>query len=280
MKKRISAIFTALLLSLALCIPTSALNGIMDYMIDSDDLLTYEEWETLEEQAAEISRRHGIGVYVQFVYDYTSFDYGDVYETAEAFYHEDGFGEGEGLDGILLLVSQYTRDYALYHYGESAGAVFTAECIDALEECFLPFFGENDWCGGFDAYLVACDEYLTEGPPAQEIMPTEEITPTEEISPEQGSAQSEPLQESPIGGILKAVVISCAVALIVCLVLKGKMKSVSRKTEAKNYVTFGGLELTERYDRFTHTTESRCRIEKKESNQKSGGNGGGSSGKF
>lgn len=67
--------------------------------------------------------------------------------------------------------------------------------------------------------------------------------------------------------------------MVICLTLKGKMKSVRRKAEAKSYVAFSGLELTERYDRFTHTTESRRRIEKKSGNE-SGGGGSGSSGKF
>ena len=256
MKKRISDLFTALLLSIALCAPAFAANGAMEFVIDTDDLLTYEEWETLEGRAAEISQRHGCGVYVVTVDDYTTYGSGDVYDVTTQLYHdpESSFGVGEGRDGILLLLSMATRDYATFVYGESAEAVFTGERIDTLEGCFLPPFGEDDWYGGFDAYLTACDEALTEGPPA-------------------------PVEESPIGGVLTATGVSCAVAMVVCLVLKGKMKSVRRKAEAKSYVTFGGLELTERYDRFTHTTESRRRIERK-SNKESGGGGSGSSGKF
>lgn len=257
MKNRISAIFTALLLSLTLCASALAANGVMEFVIDTNDLLTYEEWETLEERAAEISQRHGCGVYAVTLDDYTLYGSGTIYEVTTRLYHdpESSFGLGEGREGILLLVSMATRDYAVFVYGEGAEYAFNEDGIAALESRFLPSFGEDDWCGGFDAYLTACDEYLAL------------------------AAEGTPLQKSPVGGILTAVGISCAVAMIVCLVLKGQMKSVRRKAEAKNYVAFGGLELTERYDRFTHTTESRRRIEKKSTNE-SGGGGSGSSGKF
>lgn len=271
MKKRISAIFTALLMTIVLCVPTLALNGLMEYVLDPDDLLTYEEWEALENEAAEITQRHDVGVYVVFVDDYSYYDYndsGNVYETAETLYHKDSFGEGEGLDGILLLVSQYTRDYALYTYGAAEQAFDISE----LEDSFLSYLGDDDWYGGLDAYLVACDEALTR---AENGVPADPEASADPESPAEPEAPAEPA--SPVTGILTSVGISCVVALLICFVLKGKMKSVHRKTEAKKYTANGGLQLTEKYDRYTHTTESVRRIEKKSSGS---GGGGGGSGKF
>lgn len=268
MKKRISAIFTALLMTIVLCVPTLALNGLMEYVLDPDDLLTYEEWEALENEAAEITQRHDVGVYVVFVDDYSYYDYndsGNVYETAETLYHKDSFGEGEGLDGILLLVSQYTRDYALYTYGAAEQAFDISE----LEDSFLSYLGDDDWYGGLDAYLVACDEALTR---AETAVPTETGTSAEADTP------AEPV--SPVRGILTVVGISCVVALLICLALKGKMKTVHRKSEARQYTANGGLQLTERYDHYTHTTESRRRVEKKSADSGKSGGGGGGSGKF
>lgn len=262
MKKRISAIFTALLMTLVLCVPALAENGLMEYVFDPDDLLTYEEWEALENEAAEITRCHDVGVYVVFVDDYSYYDYGTVYDTAEMLYYEEGLGVGDGQDGILLLVSQYTRDYALYTYGAAEQAFDISE----LEDSFLPYLSDDDWYGGFDAYLVACDEALTY---AEADAPAQSDTPAEADDP------AEPA--SPVSGVLTAVGISCLVALLICLALKGKMKTVHRKTEAKKYTANGGLQLTEKYDRYTHTTESVRRIEKKSSDS---GSGGGGSGKF
>lgn len=73
--------------------------------------------------------------------------------------------------------------------------------------------------------------------------------------------------------------ISCAIALVICLVLKEKMKTVRRKVEAQAHIASGGLNLKDSYDRFTHITETRRRIEKSSSGESDGG-GSGRSGKF
>ena len=66
--------------------------------------------------------------------------------------------------------------------------------------------------------------------------------------------------------------------MLICLLLKAKMKSVRKGAEADVYVTAEGLDLTERYDRYTHTTETRVR--KNTRDHDSGGGGHGSGGKF
>lgn len=276
MKKRITAIFMVLLMTIILCTPALATNGIMEYVIDPDDLLSYDEWDALENKAAEISQRYDCGVYVQFVYDYADYDYLSAYKMAESLYYDYDFGMGDGMDGIMLLVSYYTRDYAIYTYGDTAQDTFD---LDAVEDSFLQYLRDDDWYGGFDAYLAACDEELSG---AETIAPTEPDTSDKADTSAEPDASDEPdtsdEPSSPVGGILTSVGISCIVALIICLVLKGKMKSVHRKVEAKQYTANGGLQLTETYDRYTHTTETVRTVENKSSGSSSGG--GGSGGKF
>ncbi len=263
MKKRISVLCMALLLALSLCVPALALDGKMEYVFDPDDLFTYYEWEQLEIKAADISQRHGCGVYIQFVCDYNDYDYGGLRDTAETFYIGYELGEGEGSNGILLLVSFYTGEYYLYVYGDDASFAFDETGLAELEDAFLPLFAEEDWCGGFHAYLEACDEALTYA---------------ETISTVPGAA-TEPDAATESGAtmrrILTVVGISCLISLLICLGLKGKMKSVRRKSEAKRYTVNGGLQLTEQYDRFTHTTESVRRIDNGGSSGSKGGSGSG-----
>lgn len=57
-----------------------------------------------------------------------------------------------------------------------------------------------------------------------------------------------------------AIIVSFLVALIICTALKSGMKNVSVKEEAYAY-TPEGLSLTERTDRYTHTTKTRTKIE-------------------
>ena len=81
--------------------------------------------------------------------------------------------------------------------------------------------------------------------------------------------------------------IGLLLALIVCQLLKMKMRSVYRQAEASAYVTADGLQLTRREDVFTHTTTVRRKIERQsdsssssDSSSFSGGGGHGRSGSF
>lgn len=256
MKKKLTMLLAALLLAVSLGVPALA-DSSTDHVYNLNGLLTAGEWALLDMQAEDISERYGCGVYIVTVDDYTEYGSGSVYDVTTQIYNDadNGFGLEDGREGILLLLSMRERDWAMFVHGEYAQYAFDDYGQTELEDAFLPAFGENDWYGGFSGYLNACDEYLAL------------------------AAAGTPVRRSPVGGIVTAVVISCAVALVVCLILKAKMKSVHRKVEAQTYITADGLALTDSYDRYTHTTESRRRIEKKSSSA-SGGGGSGRSGKF
>ena len=258
MKKRISILLATVFLALSLSLSAVAADGTMRYVFDLSDVLTYEEWETLEDRAEALSERYGCGVYAAVVDDYSEYGTGTVADVVKQAYTANEFGVGDSNDGVLLMLSLDERDYALYACGDRAETAFNEYARGKLEEAFLPAFGEDDWAGGLTAYLDEAEDLLAQA--------------------ESGS----PAKESPVKGILTSVGISCVIALLVCLVLKGKMKSVYRKSEANEYVASGGLTLSQSYDRYTHTTETRRTIEKESSSGSSGGSSGGSvsSGKF
>lgn len=257
MKKKLSALLTVLFLLSVLCSSALAADSAADYVTDLSGLLTDEEWETLEAKAEDISLQSGCGVYIVALDDYTAYGSGDVYDVATQIFNnaDNGFGLGANRNGILLLLSLNERDWSMFVHGEKAEYAFNDYGQAELPDAFLSAFGENDWYGGFSGYLAACDEYLTL------------------------AASGEPVRQSVAVRIFLVVGISCAIALVICLVLKGKMKTVRRKVEAQAYIASGGLNLTDSYDRFTHITETRRRIEKSSSGE-SGGGGSGRSGKF
>ena len=222
----------------------------MNYIFDLSDQLTAEEWQEAEARAADISQRHNCGVYVVFVDNFKKYGDGDdVYKTTYELYHANELGMGEGRDGIIILLSMAERDYAMFVYGENASYAFNAYGQKQLEDAFLGYFGDNDWCGGVSHYLDTCDEYLTLA--------------------EDGT----PVRSSPVPLIIAVVAGSCVIALVVCLILRAKMKSVHKGVDANVYATGGGLTLTDSYDHYSHTTESRTKIVDE---SKSGGGGGGS----
>lgn len=221
----------------------------MKYIFDLSDQLTAEEWQEAEARAADISQRHNCGVYVVFVDNFKKYGDGDdVYKTTYELYHANELGMGEGRDGIIILLSMAERDYAMFVYGENAEYAFNAYGQKQLEDAFLGYFSDNNWCGGVSHYLDTCDEYLTLA--------------------EDGT----PVRSSPVPLILAVVAGSCVIALVVCLILRAKMKSVHKGVDANVYATGGGLTLTDSYDHYSHTTESRTKI----SDESSGGGGGGS----
>lgn len=230
----------------------------MQYVYAISSLLTYEEWEELENRAADISNRQHCGVYFALVDDYTDYGSGDVYRVTYQLYHGSQLGVGDDRDGIIVLLSMNDREYAMFVYGEYAEYAFDAFGQEQLEERFLKDFGDDDWYGGISHYLDACDEFLTK------------------------AGEGKPVRSSPWPMIAISMGISCLIAGSVCFFLLRGMKSVQQKKEADTYLTAGGLQLTDQYDRYTHTTETRKKIEKSSSNtsEESGGGGNGRSGTF
>lgn len=236
----------------------------MQYVFDISDLLTYEEWAELEARAADISKRQHCGVYFALVDDYTVIA-DDVYEATYQIYHELELGSGEDRDGIIVLLSMDNRKYAMFVYGEYAEYAFDTYGQDELEGRFLGFFGYDDWYGGITHYLDACDEFLTTADAGD---------------PVRLSYWEYFWEYFPAVAIL-----ACLPTGAICIWLMRGMKSVHQKKEANAYLTEGGLHLTQQYDQYTHTTETRTKIEKSSSSggstcSESGGGGSGRSGSF
>ena len=240
----------------------------MQYVFDISDLLTYEEWEELEARAADISNRQHCGVYFALVDDFTDYGDGGVYEVTYQLYHGSELGFGADRDGIIVLLSMEERDYAMFVYGEYAEYAFNSYGQKKLEETFLPDFGDDDWYGGISHYLNTCDEFLTKaesGEPVREALWVWVV--------------------SYLFMIIFITAVCCVISGIICYMLLRGMKTVSQKVEANKYIAEGGLQLTERYDQYTHTTETRTQIRKESSSggstrSESGGGGSGRSGKF
>lgn len=259
MKKKMTGFALALTLMFFLCVPSFGQgSGTTPYVADTYGLLSSNEWTTLEKRAANISERYSCGVYIVTVDDYKNYGNGDVYDVTARLYHSNGFGAGDGRDGIMLLLSMNRRDYALFVYGDKAEYAFNDYGLEQLEDAFLDDFGNNNWSGGFSGYLNACEEYLA------------------------SAQEGKPVRANPVIPIVIAILISCAIALVVCLILKSTMKTARQKSEAREYVAAGGLRLTKQVDQYTHTTKTRRKIESSSGNSHShsGGGGHGRSGKF
>ena len=273
MKRRIVCILLVALLLLGLCCTAfaeapAATEPQLWNITDTVGLLTSDEDLTLEARAEEISAQYGVGIYLLILEDYSEY-YDDPYETAYELYHQNTLGLGEDRDGVILLMSMSDRKYATFFYGPKAEYAFDAYGQELMEEEFLDDFRDDDWYDGFEDYLEVCAEYLERA---------EAGDPVRRDDSSAGGSDG-----SGIGTtILVCLGISAVIAMIVCLILRGKMKSVRKGTHADAYVT-GSLNLTASRDQYTHTTETRTKIEHESSDSGGGGSsacsGGGGSGR-
>ncbi len=256
MKRRLSALLLALLLTVALAVPALA-SG--DWITDDAGLLTESETAALDQQAQQLADTYGVGVYIRTVDDYADDGFSDVETAAYTLYHNDALGVGDGRDGVLLLLSMSNRKYATFVYGDKAELLFPSSALQRLEDGFLDDFRHDDWYGGFRDYIDGCAGILS----------------GESYAGGDTDYAYDPGFSAPslLHNFVIALVVSCVIALIVCLILKAKMRSVRRQTEARAYVTPEGLHLTRRDDVYTHTTTTRRKIER-DNDHHSGGGGG------
>jgi len=262
--KKLITFMMCLLFLLTSAVPALAYSdhagfGAYGNLVDLTDVLSDPEEEYLEQEIAEISDFYRCGVYV-IVDRYT--DYAESPEDAVInLYHGQQMGIGSDRDGILLLLDTVNRKFAFFVYGDTAEYIFNAYGQDLLEDVFLDDFGNNDWYGGLEDFVMECGSYM------------------------ELAAQGNPVSESKTGMYVAVVVGSLLIAFVVCFVLVRQMKSVVRGAEASAYVVSGGQELTKRNDVFTHMTRVTQDLSQDDSgggssHSFSGGGGSGRSGSF
>lgn len=240
MKKKLVTLMLTAFLALSFCIPVFA-EAQLDPVTDEAGLLTEEQRQELNTQAAELSKAYGCGIYLITLNDFTEYvDTDDIDEAAKAIYDEYELGTDGEQSGLLLLLSMEGRDYALraYGYGNTA---FTDYGKDYLSDAFLDNFGEDSWFAGFQDYLTVSGEMLQS---ARDGSPIDV-----DNVPEPPHARAY--------GIIACTLLGFAAAFIVKGVLKGQLKSVAMGTDAKSFIASQGLRLSEQYDQYTHTTQAR-----------------------
>lgn len=229
MTKKIISILFAIILVLGMSISAFANNqGI--YVYDEAGILTNDEIEELNAKAKAISEEYGCEVYAITV---PGLEGSEAWELNEMLYFQltEFFGASE--DTIILTLAMEERQYDILAHGYGNTA-FTDYGKDVMAERFLDDFADDDWYWGFNDYLDTCDEFL------------------------EMAVNGEPFDVGSEGdsfganlfGVLIATIVSCIIALVVCLIFKAQMKTARLATEAHYYQK--ELNLTNHYDRFSH----------------------------
>lgn len=258
-------------------IEKSYADGDMEYAVDSAEVLTRDELETLKYKLAQISDENNIDVGIVTV-EYL--DGKTAQEFANDLFEQNKFGKGENRDGILLLVATEDREWAMSTHG-SAKEAFNQDGLDYLSGEFLPYLSDDDYYSAFENFLNNAQElgamYVAGNPYRVEY-------------DEEGNypIEGEPIKEEGINNsvwIPLSIVIGCAISFVIMMMYKSQLKSVKSESRADDYLM--DMKLVKSQDIFLYRTVTRTMRPKNEDhgnnfNNSGGGGGsyGGSSGSF
>lgn len=150
------AIFLLLVLFVMQAFPAFALTST-DLVNDDYGLLSGEEVQALEARADAIQAEYGMSVRIVVVPSMNGAT--DAYEYAKSLYNQYFAGADANSKGMMmLLLSMEARDYALIANREG-NTVLTDYGNEKMVDSFLPYFGDDDWVGGFEDYLDTAEDY-------------------------------------------------------------------------------------------------------------------------
>lgn len=259
MKKKCLTVLLLVLLCLSMAFPVYAASP---RLVDNADYLTDWEEEELCAKLDEISARQGMDVVIVTIPDL----YGeDITAYADDFYDYNGYQP----DGILLLISDYDREWAMSTAGEAIEA-FTDAGQDYMADRFVGLMSDGAFCEAFHTYADLCDEFITQ---ARAGNPYDVST-----------LPKEPFRAGRI--LLISLGVGLLSALIATGVMKAKLKTVHSQAAASEYVKPGSMHVTQTRDMFLYRQLHRQKRETQSSGgssthrSSSGRSHGGSRGSF
>lgn len=243
MKKKLSAIFFALVLSVLATFPAFAVSDLQRF-VDEAGLLTGSERTELLEKLNEISERQQVDVVVVTV---NSLEGASATEYADDFYDMNGYGFGNEGDGILLLISMEERDWAISTSGFGITA-FTDAGLAYISDMIVGDLSDGDYAWAFTLFAEMCDDYITQAKTGEPY-------------------DADHLPKDPLVllvFLVFALVVGFVIALIATGIMRSKLKSVYSKTEAGGYVKKGSLNLTLKSDLYLYKDVKRREKPKEE----------------
>ena len=265
---RIIAIVIVVLLILAMIItmlPAITFGAGMPLVIDNADILNDAEEQELERGLQSFREDENFDIVVVTV---DSLEGYSVRDYADNFYDDNDYGGGEEKDGALILVSMEERDWIMITSGYGITAI-TDYSLERMEEEIRPDLSAGRYLKAFETFGDRCAECVLSARAGNIIDEFIEDDSGEEGATDYGSGGKGEYPLAANAGI--AGVIGVLSSWLVNGRKKAGLKSVRRRTQAKEYMRTGSLMLTEDRDRFLYKTVSR--VSRKTDDDKPSGKG-------
>ncbi len=282
MKKILITLLTAALL---LALPINALADDTDRVVDLGNMLSEEQESALEDKLNGIADKYSFDAVALTVGNYVVDSETAAVSFADDYYDENGYSS----DGCLLLI---TEDHYWHISTKGYGIIaITDYGVKVLEqEVIKPYFGNEDWNGGFNAYADFVEEFVSQAKSgsAYDIENTYTNTEGHTYTEKEINGKGGALSEFSGGAALISLVVAAIIAAVIAIIVKGNYKPVRFKASAADYLVDGSLHLTDEYDRFLFSNVTKTKIESDSSSKggssthtsSSGSTHGGGGGRF
>ena len=198
-------------------------NASPSRLVDEADILTESEEMELIERLDDISERYLIDTVIVTV---NSLDGAYAQDYADDYFDYNGYGMGEGYDGVLFLLSMGDREWAVSTHGKGM-ELMDGYMLDEVEEDVIPYLSEGDYAEAFSEFIWTCEMAYDES--------------------------------YSFINVVISLGIGFIVAFIAVSVMKAQLKSVEMKNQASDYVKGGSMVVTVSSDRFLHSTVTKTR---------------------
>ena len=179
-------------------------------------------------------------------------------EFADVVYDYYTLGIGSERNATLFVVCTLSEEYIISAYGPMAtSAIGNAEAEQISDEVYKCLY-DGRWYDAYANFLSYCKQYLSL---CQETFVTEPeqttnpVVPANPVAPASDAPAKNPRK---FNGFL-IIFIPLIVSIIVCLSMKGKMRTAIKQKKADDYIPCNGVTLTRQYENYLTTTREKKR---------------------
>lgn len=230
-KKGVFTIFFALLLCVMPAMFVYAADD-MPRLVDEADLLSDSDEAELLGKLDEISERQQMDIVVLTV---NSLEGKSPEEYADDFYDYNGYGFGDGKDGILFLISMGEREMCISTAGYGITA-FTDAGQNYIYDQIMTYIKDGDYATAFTIFAAQCDGFITQARTGEPY--------------DIDNLPEEPF--SVIGALIIAVGIGFIISLIATGIMRLQLHSVYSRQAAEDYMIKDSMQVTRSNDLFLY----------------------------